>query len=135
MSPHTLWTQITHDLVFASIPCSTLSQQQGAALHPKRPLYRCPFFSPSLPLSLSPSQALEHMTRSPSFSHVDCQRPHPGLRSHPRKANRGNPAALLLDCGFRYAHSISSTGAGNMWGAAFISLIIHAYSFYSEGNC
>lgn len=135
MSPHTLCAQITHDLVFRFHSMQYSFPTAGGGIAPQTPSLSLPFFPPSLPLSFSPSRALEHMTRSPSFSHVDCQRPHPGLRSHPRKANRGNPAALLLDCGFRYAHSISSTGAGNMWGAAFISLIIHAYSFYSEGNC
>ena len=63
---------------------------------------------PSLSLSLCLSVCLfppsllmlEHMTSTPTFSHVNYQRPHPGVRSHPRKTNQSNRRALLLECGF-----------------------------------
>lgn len=60
-------------------------------------------FSLSLSLCLTlflPLLKLEHMTSTPTLSHVNYQSPHPGVRSHPRKTNQSNQKALLLECGF-----------------------------------
>ena len=75
-------------------PCCT--QQQRAALHPEFPSFSV-FVSNSLFL---PLLKLEHMTSTPTLSHVNYQSPHPGVRSHPRKTNQSNQKALLLECGF-----------------------------------
>jgi len=56
----------------------------------------CAFASPAcLPLF-----KLEHMTSTPTFTHVNYQSFHPGVKSHPRKTNQSNQKALLLECGF-----------------------------------